>query len=259
MSVIPSNNDVPSRRRAGCAWIEPAFTLIELLVVVAILALLIAMLVPGLAASRANAKRAVSASNLRQIGLALAEYANDHRGRMPETTHGLPPMRSWIHTLRPYLSDVDEVRLCPADPHARERLANGGTSYVMNEYVAVPLYDAFGRPVEDFTNLHRLRAPARTITTFVGADDLALNVSADHTHSRLWFHPPPNVPWNAIRADIQPDRYRAGPASSDNSRGSTNLLYADAHVAAAQAADLKRRAERGIDFSQPPERGVASP
>lgn len=178
---------------------------------------------------------------------------------MPETTHGLPPTRSWIHTLRPYLADVDDVRLCPSDPHARERLANGGTSYVMNEYVTVPLYDAFGRPVEDFTNLHRLRAPARTITTFVGADDLALNVSADHTHSRLWFYPPPNVPWNAIRADIQPDRYRTGPASSDNSRGSTNLLHADAHVVAAQAADLKRRTERGIDFSQPPERGIAPP
>lgn len=245
--------------RNGAKCRRPAFTLIELLVVVAIVALLLALLRPSLQAARASGKRAVSASNMRQLGMALAQYADDYRGRMPETTHGLPPQRSWIHTLKPYVGEIDRIRICPADPHGRERLLSGGTSYVMNEYVSVPLYDPFGKLLEDYTNLQKLRAPARTITTFVGADEMSATVTADHTHSRQWFNPLPNVPWNTLRLDIQPDRYRAGGVMTDNTRGYTNLLYADAHVQAVSAAALKRQADMFIDFAKPPEAVVVQP
>lgn len=228
-------------------------TLIELLVVVAVLALLIAILLPGLSAARAAGKRTVSLSNLRQIGTALTLYCGDHKGSFPETTHGLPPHRSWIRSLRPYLADVDAVRICPADPRGAQRLANGGTSYVLNEYIAVVYRDAFGRRVEDFTNLERLRFQSRTITTFVGADELALNETADHTHSRLWFRPPPNVPWRTILVDIAPDRYRSGEAAGDHTTGSSNYLYADGHAQSWSAVHTKRLADGYVDFARPPE------
>ncbi len=229
------------------------FTLIELLVVVAIIALLISILLPGLSHARAAGKRAVSLSNLRQIGTALTLYCGDHKGSFPETSHGRPPQRSWIHTLRPYLAEVDTVRICPADPRGRERLANGGTSYVLNEYIAVVYRDTLRRLIEDFTNLERLRYPARTITTFVGADELGLNETADHTHSRLWFRPPPNVPWIAILGDIAPDRYRGGEAAGDRTAGSSNYLYADAHALSMSASRVKRMADEFINFARPPE------
>jgi prepilin-type N-terminal cleavage/methylation domain-containing protein len=54
-----------------------AFTLIELLVVVAIIALLVAILLPSLARARNQARRTVCASNLHQIGIALAAYRID--------------------------------------------------------------------------------------------------------------------------------------------------------------------------------------
>ncbi|MEM9883469.1 MAG: DUF1559 domain-containing protein [Planctomycetota bacterium] len=56
----------------------PAFTLIELLVVISIIALLIGLLLPALAGAREAARSAACLSNLRQLLIADAVYANDH-------------------------------------------------------------------------------------------------------------------------------------------------------------------------------------
>jgi prepilin-type N-terminal cleavage/methylation domain-containing protein/prepilin-type processing-associated H-X9-DG protein len=61
-----------------------AFTLIELLVVVAIIALLLAILVPSLAAARAQTKRVKCQSNLRTIGHAVQFYLQDFHDTFPE-------------------------------------------------------------------------------------------------------------------------------------------------------------------------------
>ena len=59
------------------------FTLIELLVVISIIALLIALLLPALAQARSLALQIECASNMRQDGIAMSEYANEYRGMYP--------------------------------------------------------------------------------------------------------------------------------------------------------------------------------
>jgi prepilin-type N-terminal cleavage/methylation domain-containing protein/prepilin-type processing-associated H-X9-DG protein len=223
-----------------------AFTLIELVVVIAILAILAAFTISAVSRARVSGMQTTCNSNMRSIGAAINLYTADHDGNFPATAH-TDENESWVYTLRPYLNQVDEVRICPADPRAAERRKAKGTSYVLNEFIAVPLTDPFGRVKESFCNRSRLSDLTRTITVMLGADGLDLGVSSDHTHSRNWRS------WEAVLADIQPDRFHVGTPKQDRTEGSANYLYADGHVEARDAKWLKTEIEAGRNPARPTE------
>jgi prepilin-type N-terminal cleavage/methylation domain-containing protein/prepilin-type processing-associated H-X9-DG protein len=72
------------------------FTLIELLVVIAIIAVLIALLLPAVQAAREAARRAQCVNNMKQLGLAIANY---------ESSNGSYPMGAFYYNENGAVSD----------------------------------------------------------------------------------------------------------------------------------------------------------
>ena len=94
--------------------------MVELLTVIAVIAILVAILLPGVQQSREAARRTQCANKLRQLSLALRTYESDHRV--------LPP--GCVGTTSP-------VDLDPAEPHF------GWLVMVLPQLDNAPLFDRF--------------------------------------------------------------------------------------------------------------------
>jgi prepilin-type N-terminal cleavage/methylation domain-containing protein/prepilin-type processing-associated H-X9-DG protein len=209
------------------------FTLVELLVVIAVIGILIALLLPALQISRAAARAAACKSNLKQIGLAMQMYANNHAGRAPLTVHA-GTTASWVYSLGPYMENVDDMRICPEDPKGPDRLATKSTSYVLNDYICL-------KNVPDAVlNLWKLKASSRTIVVFEGSDKRNLDFVNEHIHAGDWFTEHSihrKLSRDKVYGDIQLDRHQHTAA---------NYLYADGHVELIPAATVEAWIDEGI-------------
>jgi len=110
------------------------FTLIELLVVIAIIALLAAILFPVFAKVREKARQISCNSNLRQMGLAFAQYTNDYDDTLPcgqPTGIGAAPQGfGWAGELYPYVKSAG-VFACPDDTTTPQTNVVGGITYTL--------------------------------------------------------------------------------------------------------------------------------
>jgi prepilin-type N-terminal cleavage/methylation domain-containing protein/prepilin-type processing-associated H-X9-DG protein len=105
------------RFSADARQFSAGFTLIELLVVIAIIALLAAILFPVFARARESARRTNCQSNLKQIGLGIAQYTQDSDEQLPLRIHGGAPQQvifSWRRQTFPYMKSA-QVFSCPSN------------------------------------------------------------------------------------------------------------------------------------------------
>lgn len=95
-----------------------AFTLIELLVVIAIISILAAILFPVFARAREKARQTSCLSNLKQIGMGILMYTDDHDEVLPPVERGIcpgPDAYGWGDLVYPYVKNV-QVFDCPSAP-----------------------------------------------------------------------------------------------------------------------------------------------
>ncbi|MDD2708867.1 MAG: type II secretion system protein [Verrucomicrobiae bacterium] len=150
-----------------------AFTLVELLAVVVIFSILAALLAPALSSAREKGKQAVCMGNLRQIGLALNQYAADNDGvvvlismRPGIGTAGWGNFLYGISTKGKYLKEW-RIAHCPSGPLAKTELNPSWASYTYgcrertttdeNSFVPDETYHPAGAI---FVNLANVRNPA---------------------------------------------------------------------------------------------------
>jgi prepilin-type N-terminal cleavage/methylation domain-containing protein/prepilin-type processing-associated H-X9-DG protein len=124
-----------SRARAG-------FTLIELLVVIAIIGILIALLLPAVQAAREAARRAQCVNNLKQIGLAVANY----EGAVGSYPYGNGPWwTEWsAHSmLLPYLEQgaiFNSINFASTRPFGGAPLMHDGITNSTAEYTKLSVF-----------------------------------------------------------------------------------------------------------------------
>ncbi len=174
---------------------------------------------------------------MRQIGLAMHQFCDTHRGAFPETSHTNAD-KSWIFTLAPFMESCDAIRICPDDAKGDERLKARMSSYVMNGYLAVP------RIPGAVTWFSQLPSKSKTMTCFEIADAAPVGIDSDHVHSYDWFSTSnlkAGRTWDAINYDITTSRHD----------GAANYLFADGHVEAIAADAIMQWVVAANNFPKP--------
>jgi type II secretory pathway pseudopilin PulG len=127
-----------------------AFTLLELLVVFAVIAILAALLLPATLKVNSHAKRTACTSNLRQVGLAIRLYAEDHGDVLPM----LPQPNPYPNGIGCFYKQIvkgnvgltgpaspeEKLFICPSDRQLSTEADHAFTSYTFNGFERVGPY-----------------------------------------------------------------------------------------------------------------------
>jgi prepilin-type N-terminal cleavage/methylation domain-containing protein len=173
------------------ARVEGGFTLIELLVVIAIIALLAALLIPGIRSMRESTNAATSISNLRQMGAAMHLYVIDNKGMLPRADGRNSDVGlDWATALRAYGAshrlpepqwEQNPLLINPAGVSPEYPAAGVKSSYSMNGNLQVNHPPPDGDPIGpvDPIALVSVKTPTKTV---LFADMLYAGRAMNYSH-----------------------------------------------------------------------------
>ncbi|HOP80478.1 MAG TPA: type II secretion system protein [Armatimonadota bacterium] len=220
------------------------FTLIELLIVISIIAILVAMLLPVLLQAKDTAKMRTCASNLRQIGTSIRQYADDNQGfGLPLSPQIYPAKWNlYVNPLLPYLKQAPtplgarnqskRVWICPGD------VARGNQ---------LPAWSVFG-------SSYQYPGPGAYISSKYNAD---AEITPPNSPRKLdaWLRPSRDflvADWSSIHHRGQPSnqpQYEYHPVHGlEHNMKSYNVLMLDLHATTCTKSDIDHRAGKSAQF-----------
>lgn len=213
------------------------FTLVELLVVIAIIAILAALLIPGVGQYRKSSQSAASANNLRNLYVASTLWEGDNDGQMVFSTYGSAPW-DWVGALALYLDVGDRNAYQTARVGQRPvgPFANPASDWKVTE----------GWPSDYAKNaVLNVNPPSAAYPTY--------KVAGLQKRSQVIFLAegmvdPTTVAGRAVRGrDLSPFRAHGGIGSQSSKRA--NILFYDGHV---EKIDASNPAELPLVWNRPP-------
>ena len=169
---------------------KSGFTLVELLVVMAIIAMLMAILIPALSRSRRQAQAVICRSNLKQWGYIFGMYTNENNEHFFGGS-GEGWWNDWIEILRPKYVKRGGITCCPTATQPADKGGSGiftawkdengdCGSYALNIWVCdIPQEEGFAAEKDRYWRINNIESGGSNIPIFL--DSLTISASPDNT------------------------------------------------------------------------------